>query len=63
MTLRERLHQQINTLDARRLTGHYALLTNLTRPQRVERATATTSMPDSFCALDAQLPNKQARIA
>lgn len=45
MTLRERLHHQIDALDAQQLAALDALLTQLTRPQRVKRTAAATSLP------------------
>ena len=48
MTLRERLHHQIDALDAQQLAALDALLTQLTRPQRVKRTAAATSLPAPY---------------
>jgi len=48
MTLRERLHHQIDALDAQQLAALDALLTQLTRPQRVKRAAAATPLPAPY---------------
>ena len=49
MTLRERLHHQIDALDAQQLAALDALLIQLTRPQRVNRgAAASTAQPAPY---------------
>lgn len=45
MTLRERLHHQIDALDAEQLAALDVLLTQLTRPQRAKDAAATAATP------------------
>jgi hypothetical protein len=49
MTLRERLHHQIDALDAEQLAALDAVLTQLTRPQRVKNATAAVSPLPAPC--------------
>ncbi len=44
MTLRERLHHQIDALDAQQLAALDVLLTQLIRPQRAKRAAAATPL-------------------
>lgn len=44
MTLRERLHHQIDALDALQLAALDVLLTQMTRPQRAKPATAATPL-------------------
>ena len=48
MTLRERLHHQIDSLDAQQLAALDVLLTQLTRPQRAKHATAAPPQPSSY---------------
>lgn len=48
MTLRERLHHQIDALDAQQLAALDVLLTQLTRPQRVKRVPASTPLPAPY---------------
>ncbi|MES2229462.1 MAG: hypothetical protein V4540_17090 [Pseudomonadota bacterium] len=48
MTLRERLHHQIDALDAEQLAALDALLTQLTRPQRLKNTAAATPLPAPF---------------
>lgn len=48
MILRERLHHQVDALDAQQLEALVALLTQLTRPQRVTRTNAATSLPAPY---------------
>lgn len=48
MTLRERLHHQIDALDAQQLAALDALLTQLTRPQRVTRAVQASPLPAPY---------------
>lgn len=49
MTLRERLHHQIDALNAEQMAALDALLTQLTRPQRVKDAAATaTPLPAPY---------------
>lgn len=45
MTLRERLHRQIDQLDARQLAAIDMLLAQMTRPRKPGPADATASVP------------------
>lgn len=45
MTLRERLHRQIDRLDAHQLAAIDMLLAQMTRPHRPEPAVAPVSVP------------------
>ena len=48
MTLRERLHHQIDSLDAQQLAALDELLTQLTRPERAKHATAAPPQPAPY---------------
>ena len=48
MTLRERLHHQIDALDAQQLAALDALLTQLTRPPRVKLTAAAVPLPAPY---------------
>ena len=50
MTLRERLHRQIDRLDAHQLAAIDMLLAQMTRPHRPGPAAAPASVPPYMCA-------------